>query len=65
MIFLTFLLCVIVAGFSLMMGWGLGKFIFVAINHWIDCSNTKERIMQIVLDLVLAFVIYFLILSKF
>lgn len=64
MIFLQFLLYSGILLFSLMMAWGSGKFIFVAINHWTDCSSTKEEAMQILLMAVLTFIYFMLIVWR-
>lgn len=64
MIFLKFLLYSGILIFSLMMAWTTGKFIFVAINHWTDCSNTKDEAMQILLMAVLTFVYFMLIIWR-
>lgn len=64
MIFLKALVYCGILLFSLMMAWTTGKFIFVMINRWTDCSNTREEVMQILLMAVLTFIYFMLIIWR-
>jgi len=51
--------------FCCLMGWGIGKFIFVALNDWTDFSSRNEHKVQIALMATIALLLFVLILIKF